>query len=163
MNKIATLTACTSMIALLGCGEQTTSKENKKNDADADASKSAHRQVVSRCEKVKAPLTRALRDALKGDRKLKHLVAVRSEDKFSTPRGLTDGVYFVSGDVRPSPGISTWAVSKQAFETGGGLIFGIDEGARAVSDLGVDANLQTLGLSETNDGFEQSRNCTKSK
>lgn len=59
------------------------------------------------------------------------------ERRVRGPRGLAEGAYFVSGDVRPNPGLATWLVSKDAFETSGGVIVTVDPAARAVSDFGV--------------------------
>jgi len=115
-------------------------------------------RATSRCEKVPKPLAKALRDGVKQGR-LGRLSGVQSKDRFEGFNGLAEGAYFVSGDVRPSPGVATWIVSAEAFQTGGGVIFAVDPAARAVSDFGVDVDPSVVGASKDSDGFAESVKC----
>ena len=109
------------------------------------------------------PLVAATAGALKGNRTLAKAFAVRSEEEVTepAPRGLTEGVYFLTADVQPNPGFSTWAVSEEWLETGGGVIYGIGPAARAASDLGVDVDPSMWGLTEQSDGFSESVECAE--
>ena len=100
----------------------------------------------------------SLEDGLKRG-KLRNPQGVKSEGEFSGLRGLQEGVYFVSADVRPSPGIATWAVSAEQWRTGGGLILAIDPAARAVTDFGADLDPSGFGLDGSAEGYEESRDC----
>jgi hypothetical protein len=94
--------------------------------------------------------------------KLGKLGAVRSEGQFGPfPRSLQKGVFFVSARVR-GVGTATWAVSADAYATGGGLIFGAEPVSRKVSIHGVDVPLSTLrgwGIAPYANGFTESRAC----
>lgn len=109
-----------------------------------------------RCVAVPAPALKAIRSSLKSGHQLGRAWAVQSRTSFSLP--TLRGGYYVSIDVRPNPGISTWLVSRSFFRSGGGLAFGIDSAARAVSDLGDLANVSAMGLT-TGDGLTVSRSC----
>jgi hypothetical protein len=104
---------------------------------------------------VKASLKREARS------KIGKLQAVKSHDTFTTPRGLTHGVYFVSAKVRGF-GIATWAASTSEYNTGGGLLIGVGTVARLVSDAGTDLPRSTLklwNLTTHTNGYAESRRC----
>jgi len=70
----------------------------------------------------------------------------------------------VSGEVRPSPGLTTWAVGRGDFGTGAGVIVGVGPAARAVSDAGREIRTRTLeswGLDESADGYRASQSCSE--
>jgi hypothetical protein len=121
---------------------------------------------AGRCLPVRPALLAQLKASLtrKAKGKLGKTAAVRSRDDFSgAPLGFQKGVYFVSANLR-GLGVATWAVSADAYRTGGGLIFGVGPTARRYSVLGADIPLSTLrawGLTVTADGYAASRNCTK--
>jgi len=146
-----------ALFASCGGSESSAPKEHPITTATAPA-------VQSRCEKVPSPLRASLADSLKKGRKLGASGAVRSDDDFSSaPPGLSQGhVYFVTADVRPNPGLSTWAVSEDSFKGQSGMILGVDAAARAVSDLGADiprATLDAWGVTGSADGFSESQDC----
>ena len=130
------------LAALAGCGGSST------------------RTRASRCNDVPRVLRTSLERSLKSPRKLTSPAAVRSRDSFRAGlRDLSSGLYFVSADVRPDPGLTTWAVAVPAFPTGRGLIFGIGPAARAVSVYGAGLNTRALGGTEHSDGYSASRAC----
>jgi hypothetical protein len=78
---------------------------------------------------------------------------------FTGPRELAGGAWFVTADIRPRPGLSTWIVSDEAFETGGGIIIGVDRAARVASSAGDPADRDTIGFRPSSDGVQESRDC----
>jgi len=120
---------------------------------------------ATRCLAVPAGLRESLQASLKPGHHLTNLAAVRSGDQIhATPIDLADGVYMVSGQVRPFPGLVTWAVGSRGLEAGAGGIFGVGSGARVVSDAGREIRAGTLdswGLSESTDGYQASRSCSE--
>ena len=119
--------------------------------------------AASPCLKAPASLVHSLKSGLKSNArgKLGTPFAVKSRDRYTIPRGLQAGVYYVSAPVRGF-GVATWAVSASAFRTGGGLIIGTGPVARRVSVLGIDIPASTLrlwGLRETANGYAPSRRC----
>jgi hypothetical protein len=122
-------------------------------------------KASGRCQTVPRPALAALKGSLKGTAKgkLGKANAVRSRADFSGApiRGLRKGVYFVSARVG-GVGIATWAMTVDAFRTGGGLIYGVGSIARRFSDLGADVPTSTLkrfGLTEATEGYAASRSC----
>jgi len=149
LRKVVPLLAVLSVSAwITACGASPETTPAPKNEERA----------ASRCEKVPKPLAKALRDGVKRG-KLGRLSGVQSRDGFGGFNSLAENAYFVSGDVRPSPGVATWIVSAEAFETGGGVIFAVDPAARAVSDFGVDVDPSVVGASKDSDGFAESVKC----
>lgn len=146
-------------MALVGCGGSTDSDGGSAKPASKPKPEGAKQ---SRCLAVPKGARSSLAAGLKRGHRLSGLVAVRSRGKFSGPADLTLGVYFVSADVKPSPGISTWAVGERAFKTGGGIIVAADPASRAVSTLGVDLSPDVLkgwGISRGAEGFGASQAC----
>lgn len=148
-------------LTFAGCsGEDGNEGASEPPPPPAQETTGTEAKTANRCEKVSAALLSQLKSDLKAGRKLASPVGVKSRDTFDDgPRRLQEGVYFVSADVKPNPGIATWAVSAEAWRTGGGLIFGIDAAARAVTTFGVDVDPSTFGLDEGTEGYDESRNC----
>ena len=111
------------------------------------------------CEPVPAALRESLEDSLRGNRTLGQICAVRSGGHFGGLRTLAEDAWFVTGDVRPNPGLSTWIVSYGPFRTGGGAAVGVSPSARAVSDFGVEVSLDVIGVTESSDGYQESVAC----
>lgn len=116
-------------------------------------------QVNPRCTPVPEVVLRALSGSLKGQRTIGSAQAVRTEETYRFPRDIAEGAWFVTADVRPNPGLSTWIVGAEAFSTGGGIIIGVDPAARAVSQAGELVSLEAVGISEDDDGFQESIGC----
>jgi hypothetical protein len=145
------------LATLAACGEESQDEQ----PAEQQAQERPRKEPAGRCQKVPAAARAALGDALKGRRKLGAASAVRSEQEVMqpAPAGFTEGVYFVTADVQPNPGLSTWAVDAELLRTGGGLAYVINPAARAASNLGVDVDPSRWGLDEQSEGFEASMRC----
>jgi hypothetical protein len=111
------------------------------------------------CEPVPPTLRESLEDSLRGNRTLGQVYAVQSRDDFGGPGFLDGDAWFVTGDVQPNPGTSTWLVSDRAFRTGGGTIIGVSPSARAVSEAGDLVSLDAIGVDESSDGYQESVAC----
>ena len=110
------------------------------------------------CEAIPAALRTSLTDSLKGNRTLGQAYGVQTDEEFGL-RGIAEGAWFVTGDVRPNPGLSTWIVGDDAFTTGGGLIIGVSPSARAASTAGDLVSLDAIGVAESSEGYEESVAC----
>ncbi len=130
---------------------------------DREAPLTEERKRVGRCEKAPQELVSTLRDGLRRGN-VTSVYGVKAVGEFTGPRDIRRGVYFVSGKVEPG-GVATWGVSADAWETGDGSIFALDQVAIAASEAGTDAGVQPgdLGLNETADEFRQSRQCATSR
>jgi hypothetical protein len=114
------------------------------------------------CPPAPDALATVLRDGMWRGSELRRLVAVRSGASFSgkAPE-VRAGVYFVSGSIGPA--VVTWAVNKQAWRTGAGLIVAVDRQTRAVSPRRWVVSPRLLqeryGISEQTDGYNRARAC----
>lgn len=145
-------------VAHVGCGGSTDGGAGKAESKP----KPQAAQPKSRCLDVPKGGRSSIAAGLKSGHKPVGLSAVRSKDKFDGLNDLRLGVYFVSADVKPSPGIATWAVGEKAFKTGGGAIVAADSASRAASTLGVDIPSRTVvgwGITPDAEGYEASRAC----
>jgi hypothetical protein len=152
MKRWITAGVAVAALSVVGCGGDSAVEPTA-------AAKAKESGPQSGCRPVPVTLRRALADSLKGNRTLGQLYAVQSEGSFSGPRGLAQDAWFVTGDVRPGPGLSTWIVSDEAFRTGGGIIIGVSPSARAVSDAGDLVSLDAIDVNESSDGYEESVAC----
>jgi hypothetical protein len=117
----------------------------------------------AKCLRPPGAAVKTIRETLKAKArgKLGKARAVKSSARFTFPRGLRAGVYFVSAKVAGS-GVATWALSTSAYRTGGGLVVGVGPIARRVSTAGIDLSRATLaawGLTEHTAGYAESRAC----
>ena len=87
------------------------------------------------------------------------MMAVRSKGQFDGLNSFKLGVYFVSGDVQPGGRIGTWAVSADAFRTGGGALVAVDPTARSLTEFGADAPVKEWGFTSGAEGYAESRDC----
>ena len=127
----------------------------------------APRGAEAKCLKVSAGLLANLKDSLKGKArgKMGTPKGVKSGGTFSGPRDLQLGVYFVSARIA-GYGIATWAVGREAFRTGGGIVIGIGPVARRASDAGTfltnsQGSAPGIGLTPAADGWAESQACVK--
>jgi hypothetical protein len=118
--------------------------------------------VSSDCPPAPGDLAAVLRNGVRGTGELRRLFAVRSKDSFSDkdPK-VRSGVYFVSGSIGAA--VFTWAVNRQAWRTGNGLIVAVDRETRAVSPRRWVVRPRVLreryGISKRTDGYGRARAC----
>jgi len=131
------------------------------------SSSSARTAAWRACLTPHRPLLKALKASLTREARgrLGRVRAAKAHTKYTVPRGLASGVYFVSADIRGF-GVATWAASASEYKTGGGLLIAVDSVARVVSTAGTDIPRSTLsrwGLTpKTKDrGYAISRRCVK--
>jgi hypothetical protein len=83
------------------------------------------------CLSVPQRVTKAIAATL--DRgKLHDAAAVKSRGDSPLP-AFAGGFYLVRVDVKPNPGVSTYAVENSLFHGGGGIVASVDESAAAAS------------------------------
>ena len=164
MRRLVIALIVVAVVSVAVCGDEdggggdqpaeTTTEEAQPSKRE----RAATRRENDRCEKAPRVVVNGLKDGLKRG-KLASAYGVRSSDEFTGPAGLQEGVYFVSANVKPNPGVATWGVSAEVWKTGGGLIFAIDKAARSVTDFGADVDPSIFGLTESAEGYEESREC----
>jgi hypothetical protein len=129
------------------------------------AATASARPAGTQCLQVRASVLKSIRAGLHAAVRpqLRSARAVKARGTFTGPRGFSNGVYFISSNLR-ARGIATWAVNERLFRTGGGLIYAMGKTARAVSDFGADLPPSVLvgwGIKTTTYGYAQSRACVK--
>jgi hypothetical protein len=147
---VAALAAC-----LAACGEP-------QRGGAGTAPQQVTQEENTTCLNVPSGALRSLRASLEPGHQIARSAAVFAAGSVAGPADLAHGVYFVTADVRPNPGLATWAFGGLAFRTGGGIIVGVDPAARCVSDLGADIppdRLGEWGLTESAVGYRASRDC----
>ena len=157
MRSLRLAASCAVLaVAFGGCG---TSDDSGTQDGGSAATGPAPVKHESRCLSVPAAARSALANGLKGSRHLGKGAAVESRGSFAGFRDLEKGVYFVTYDVKPSPGLATWAFGAESFKTGGDIIIAVDPAARAVTDFGADLPEGFASLDRYADGFSESVKC----
>jgi hypothetical protein len=155
--------AASLALAMASCGTpQTRTATQQATVIHPATSEQATRAETAACIKVPAVARRSLQSSLRPGHRLGNMAGAWAAGPASGPSDITGQVYFVSAEVRPSPGVATWAFGRRAFRTGTGMIIGVDAAARSVSDLGADIPRERLaewGLTQSVDGFRASREC----
>ena len=159
-RRRAWVAAAAVLAALAVVGALLTNSGGTKTGAPSDRTTG-----LAGCMTVSAAALRAIRDGLPRGRVPRAPHAFKSEEPpehfAEFPRGLREGVYFISAEFRPRPGVATWAVDDEFFRTGGGVVIAVDSAARALTDYGADLNPSELGLTEATHGFAESRACVR--
>jgi hypothetical protein len=155
ISRTATASVAALATSLAACGEP-------QRGAVGTAPRQVTQEENTTCLNVPSAALGSLRSSLEPGHRIGRSAAVFAAGSVAGPTDLAHGVYFVTADVRPNPGLATWAFGGRAFRTGRGIIVGVDPAARAVSDLGVDIppdRLGEWGLTESAVGYRASRDC----